>query len=122
MRVFWLLLAGLTSWLGIIGLVWAVAAYASPPSTTPGPNADWFHGLKRNDRPYASCCDEADCKVVKAREVQGHYEVLYKGGWLPVEDKAILRPRDNPVGEPIACINPNLTDIKVLCFVPGPKV
>ncbi len=97
------------------------AALGSPPPGSDGANAEWFQSLRQNAAPHASCCSIADCRPTQSREVNGHYEAKHEGAWYPVPDDVILRPMSNPMGESVACISPNLSPQRVLCFIPGPK-
>lgn len=87
-----------------------------PPGAEPGPLSQWFQSL-RHPLSGHSCCSIADCRAVRVRMAGGHYEVLDGSVWLVVPDNSILQQRDNPVGEPVACIRVGV----VLCFVRGPE-
>lgn len=81
------------------------------------PNAAWYQSLIQPGS-NGSCCNMEDCRPVVARSVGPKYEVFdsVEKEWLEVPDHYILH-RDNPTGEPVACILHH----HVICFVRGPE-
>lgn len=62
-----------------------------------------------------SCCDDRDCKPVRARaNIDGMWQVWHEGRWLDVQPRSIL-PIPSPDGRSHACI----IGSTVLCMVPG---
>ncbi len=106
-RILWLLAA--------IGLaVVAEHALAAPPagSDPNSPMAAWYRSLKTPNG--GSCCSEADCRPVDARQTASGWEISNGlGKWDPVPPDRVLR-RDNEDGRPIVCIFGG----RILCFVP----
>ena len=101
----------------LFALLPLVAHAAPPPGADPNsPMAAWFKGLQQ-PHPGISCCSVADCRPVNARVIDGHYQVLHEGKWLPVKDDRILPQQSNPAGEPVACVYSG----EVLCLVRGPE-
>jgi hypothetical protein len=62
-----------------------------------------------------SCCNDQDCKPVRARaNIDGLWQVWHEGRWLDVQPQSIL-PIPSPDGRSHACI----IGSTVLCMVPG---
>ena len=63
-----------------------------------------------------SCCNDQDCKPVRARaNIDGVWQVWHEGRWLDVQPRSILSI-PSPDGRSHACIIGSV----VLCFVPAP--
>ena len=116
---------------------WVVAAVASYlalacPSSSPAappPGADpnlapWFQSL-RQPQTNLSCCDRADCRTVRYRIVDGHFQAFIGSefgrwqnppyAWVDVPENSILHNHDNPTGEGVAC----WAGARIICFVEG---
>lgn len=99
-----------------------VAAQEKDYSNSPLNN--WYKSLKQNDS-NLSCCDISDCGPYTSKIVDDHYEILIEDRWVRVPDNVILKDKDNPTGEAVACFkvlraypgDPN-TGISWYCFVP----
>lgn len=62
-----------------------------------------------------SCCNDQDCKPVRARaNIDGVWQVWHEGRWLDVQPRSILSI-PSPDGRSHACI----IGSTVLCMVPG---
>jgi len=106
-----------------------ICFYHAPLRAAPPPGADpnlapWFQGL-RQPQTNLSCCDRSDCRTVRYRIVNGHFQA-YIGGefarwqnppydWVDVPDESILHNHDNPTGEGVAC----WAGAKIICFIEG---
>ncbi len=101
-------------------------ARAEPPAgaATSGPISDWFKSLKQPGTEM-SCCDVSDCRPVRYRAVKDGFDVYIAksefphgtDAWEHVPASKVLRQRENPVGEGVACWMPMYG---VMCFVEGP--
>jgi len=101
----------------------------SPAQAAPPPNADpelapWFRSLHQPGSGL-SCCDAADCRVVKYRIADGHFQAFIGNefarwqnppyAWVDVPDSAVLHQHDNPTGEGVACWSGR----SIICFIEG---
>ena len=102
-----------------IGILLAISlpALAAPPPDADPSMAPWFRAL-RVPGTGTSCCSIADCRPADSRVVEGHYEVLINGKWLPVPQDLILRDKENPTGRAVVCWTPSAG---IMCFVRGPE-
>lgn len=100
-----------------LALAIAVPALAAPPPDADPTLAPWFRGL-RVPGTGTSCCSMADCRPAELRVVDGHYEVLIEGKWLPVPQDLILPDQQNPTGRAVVCWT---RSAGILCFVRGPE-
>lgn len=99
-------------------------ALGAPPADGDGALAPWFRGL-RQPRTALSCCDRSDCRMVKYRIVEGHFQAFIGGefarwqnppyAWVDVPEDSVLHKHDNPTGEGVACWSGRV----VICFVEG---
>ena len=85
--------------------------------------APWFQSLGQPDTGYP-CCSIADCRTVQSRTRGDHFEVFIDrktfgesapDAWVAVPPESVIRRKDNPLGEPVACWHLN----EVRCFVQG---
>src|SRR5574343_283678 len=100
-----------------------VPATAAPP-TNPDPALAPFYRSLTIPETGGSCCDASDCRPVRTRVHEGREQVYigietYPGApntWIDIPDSKRLSPRENPVGEPVAC-----WDVRygLMCFVQG---
>jgi hypothetical protein len=103
--------------------------YQTPLLAAPPPGADpdlapWFRSLHQPNTDQ-SCCDRADCRMVRYRIVDGHFQAFIGGefarwqnppyAWVDVPDGSVLHRHDNPTGEGVAC----WAGMKIICFVEG---
>ena len=103
--------------------------YQPPLRAAPPPNADpdlapWFKSL-RQPQTNLSCCDRSDCRTVRYRIVDGHFQAFIGSefarwqnppyDWVDVPENAILHHLDNPTGEGVAC----WAGAKIICFIEG---
>ena len=106
----------------VLGLVTAWVALGAPPEGADlnSPLAQWYRSLQTPQG--MSCCDMADCRPVRARQVAddagGHWEIFVgeEGQpkiWEAVPPDRVLR-HNNEDGRPIACRFGG----RILCFVP----
>jgi hypothetical protein len=113
----------------IPALAAASLIYSYPAQTAPPPGADpelspWFRSL-RQPNTEQSCCDRADCRTVRYRVVDGHFQAFIGGefarwqnppyAWVDVPEASVLHRHDNPTGEGVAC----WAGMKIICFVEG---
>jgi hypothetical protein len=69
------------------------------------------------DRNGYGCCDDRDCRPVRANVVgDGRWSVWIDGRWLPVPPDAVLRI-PSPDGRSHVCMAPGAVEPR--CFVPG---
>ena len=100
---------------------------SSPAAPPPGadPNlAPWFQSL-RQPQTNLSCCDRADCRTVRYRIVDGHFQAFIGSefgrwqnppyAWVDVPENSVLHNHDNPTGEGVAC----WAGARIICFVEG---
>ncbi len=99
------------------------AARAAPPVNADQSLAPWFQSLAQPETGYP-CCSIADCRTVRYRTATDHFEVFVDrrsfgtdapDAWVSVPPSHVLRRRDNPTGEAVAC----WYNGEVRCFVPG---
>ena len=101
-----------------------VPLHAAPPPDADPNLAPWFRSLHQ-PQTNLSCCDRSDCRTVRYRIVNGHFQA-YIGGefarwqdppyaWVDVPDDNVLHRHDNPTGEGVAC----WAGTKIICFVEG---
>jgi hypothetical protein len=106
-----------------------ICGYHAPLRAAPPPGADpnlapWFRSLHQ-PQTNQSCCDSADCRTVRYRILNGHFQA-YIGGefarwqnppytWVDVPEDSVLHNHDNPTGEGVAC----WAGEKIICFVEG---
>ena len=107
----------------------ATVAAAAPPVDSPGTYRSWFESL-RQPKTGDGCCSIADCRHYPYRQGPGGWEVWVEfpgmtdpngqahpvARWLAVPNDVVLH-RENPTGEPIACI----WGSEVRCFVTPPE-
>lgn len=106
-----------------------IFAYHQPLRAAPPPGADpnlapWFQSL-RQPQTNLSCCDRSDCRVVRYRIVDGHFQAFIGGefarwqnppyAWVDVPEESVLHRHDNPTGEGVAC----WAGTRIICFVEG---
>jgi hypothetical protein len=101
----------------------AITAAAAPPANPDPALGPFYKSLTAPDTGF-SCCSESDCRPVRTRVRDGREQVYigietYPGApntWIDIPDSKRLAPRENPVGEPVAC-----WDIRygLMCFVQG---
>jgi hypothetical protein len=106
-----------------------LCGYQTPLRAAPPPGADpdlapWFRSLHQPNTDQ-SCCDRADCRMVRYRIVDGHFQAFIGGefarwqnppyAWVDVPDGSVLHRHDNPTGEGVAC----WAGMKIICFVEG---
>jgi len=101
----------------------AVPACAAPPPGADLSLAPWFQSLAQPDTGYP-CCSVADCRTVQYRAVADHFEAFIDrrtfgadapDAWVAVPSANVLRRRDNPTGEAVAC----WYNGEIRCFVEG---
>ena len=112
--------------LAVVSLIgwFQASAGAAPPADSDGTLAPWFRGL-RQPRTELSCCDRSDCRMVKYRIVDGHFQAFIGGefsrwqnppnAWVDVPEDNVLHKHDNPTGEGVACWSGRA----IICFVEG---
>jgi hypothetical protein len=106
-----------------------VLACSSSSRAAPPPGADpnlapWFQSL-RQPQTNLSCCDRADCRTVRYRIVDGHFQAFIGSefgrwqnppyAWVDVPENSVLHNHDNPTGEGVAC----WAGARIICFVEG---
>jgi hypothetical protein len=99
-------------------------SHAAPPANADPELAPWFRAL-RQPKSGLSCCDMADCRRVKYRVVEGHFQAFIGNefarwqnppyAWVDVPETSVLHEHDNPTGEGIACWSGNA----IICFIEG---
>jgi hypothetical protein len=97
---------------------------AAPPADADTALGPWFRSL-RQPRTELSCCDRSDCRMVKYRIVDGHFQAFIGGefsrwqnppyAWVDVPEDNVLHNHDNPTGEGVACWSGRT----IICFVEG---
>jgi hypothetical protein len=100
-----------------------VPVMATPPENADPAMGPFFKSLKIPGTDI-SCCDTSDCRPVKIRVYGDKLQIFtdsnqFKYGtneWVTVPPSRILEPRENLMGEPIACWTPYLG---VMCFLNG---
>lgn len=119
--------------LGVIALLAAVCAALTvraemAPNFPPQFHA-WLHGLYSPPRAGwpngEKCCDDGDCRLVETRiraavaEGDSGYQAWYgpRDEWLNIPAAAVLRRADNPVANPILCIN--AATLHIYCLIVG---
>lgn len=106
----------------IVLVLCIVAAHADPPPGADPSLAPWFRSLHSPQNGW-SCCDMGDCRTVRVRNNNGKIEAwidqrdfkLAPDKWVSVPDDAIIRGKENPMGEAVAC----WWGGRIRCFVPG---
>ena len=101
-------------------------SYAAPPENADPALGPFFKSLKIPGT-NISCCDMSDCRPVEIRINNSKIEIYtdsktFSDGtneWVGVPEGRVLSPRENPVGEPIACWT---KPIGVICFLNGSGV
>jgi hypothetical protein len=98
--------------------------HAAPPPGADPDLAPWFKSLHQ-PQTNLSCCDRSDCRVVRYRVANGHFQAFIGGefarwqdppyAWVDVPDDSVLHRHDNPTGEGVACWG----GTKIICFVEG---
>jgi len=103
--------------------------YPAPLRAAPPPHADpdlapWFKSLRQPET-NLSCCDRSDCRTVRYRIVDGHFQAFIgeefarwqnpPHAWVDVPENSILHRDDNPTGEGVAC----WAGSRIICFVEG---
>lgn len=97
---------------------------AAPPADADAELAPWFRSLRQPSTDQ-SCCDRADCRTVRYRVADGHFQAFIGSefgrwqnppyAWVDVPEGSILRRHDNPTGEGVACWSGRA----IICFVEG---
>ncbi|MSO99671.1 MAG: hypothetical protein EXR07_01280 [Acetobacteraceae bacterium] len=115
--------------LAVLGTVIVIGCYcatvaAAPPERADPALAPWFKSL-RQPQTNEPCCDMSDCRTVRYRIAGDHFQAFIGSqfprwqnaphAWVDVPNANVLRRRDNPVGEGIACWFRG----QVICFVEG---
>jgi hypothetical protein len=100
------------------------AMRAAPPTDADPNLAPWFRSL-RQPQTNLSCCDRSDCRTVRYRIVDGHFQAFIGSefsrwqnppyAWVDVPDNNVLHRHDNPTGEGVAC----WAGAQIICFVEG---
>jgi hypothetical protein len=93
--------------------VWLIGVAQAHP--TDDGLSRWYRSLKNHAG--FSCCSEADCAPVDARQVGDEWQIFESGMWETVPAGAVL-DRENPDGRPVACRFRGV----IRCFVPQPGV
>jgi hypothetical protein len=97
--------------------------FGAPPPDADMSLAPWFQSLAQPGTGYL-CCSIADCRTVRYRWAADHFEAFIDrhsfgadapDAWVAVPSTHVLRRRDNPTGEAVAC----WYNGEVRCFVPG---
>ena len=106
-----------------------IYSYQTPLGAAPPAGADpelgpWFRSLHLPNSDQ-SCCDRSDCRMVKYRIVDGHFQAFIGSefsrwqnppyDWVDVPEDSILHRHDNPTGEGVAC----WAGMRIICFVEG---
>ncbi|MEA2775714.1 MAG: hypothetical protein QOF90_1120 [Acetobacteraceae bacterium] len=101
-----------------------ITVRAAPPTDADPNLTPWFRSL-RQPQTNLSCCDRSDCRTVRYRIVDGHFQAFIGGefsrwqnppyAWVDVPDNNVLHRHDNPTGEGVAC----WAGAQVICFVEG---
>lgn len=90
-------------------------AYAAPPINA-DPNSTeskWYRSLRQPFTGYG-CCDQSDCRPVRAHFTKDGWEIEVNGFPMLVPEDKILYDREHPAGQAVACI----VGGRVYCFVP----
>ena len=97
---------------------------AAPPAGADPDLAPWFKSL-RQPQTNLSCCDRSDCRMVRYRIMNGHFQAFIgqefarwqnpPNDWVDVPEASVLHRHDNPTGEGVAC----WAGAKIICFVEG---
>jgi hypothetical protein len=108
---------------GMIGC-YCIPLGAEPPDGADPSLAPWFRSL-RQPGTNQSCCDMADCRIVRYRTAGDHFQAFIGDAfprwsnaphaWVDVPNANVLHRKDNPTGEGIACWFQG----QVLCFIEG---
>jgi hypothetical protein len=105
-------------------LVCPSSSRAAPPPGADPNLAPWFQSL-RQPQTNLSCCDRSDCRTVRYRIIDGHFQAFIGGefgrwqnppyAWVDVPENSVLHNHDNPTGEGVAC----WAGARIICFVEG---
>jgi len=97
---------------------------AAPPADANPDLAPWFRSL-RQPKTELSCCDRSDCRMVRYRIIDGHFQAFIGSefarwqnppfAWVDVPEGSVLHRHDNPTGEGVACWSGKA----IICFVEG---
>ena len=97
---------------------------AAPPTDADPNLAPWFRSLRQPNTDQ-SCCDRADCRTVRYRVVDGHFQAFIGSefsrwqnppyAWVDVPESSVLHRHDNPTGEGVACWSGRT----IICFIEG---
>lgn len=50
----------------------------------------WYKKLMRPDKPYASCCNDQDCRPTQARKLaNGQWEAMRDGNWITIPPEKV---------------------------------
>lgn len=113
----------------VLAAVSVIFNYQVPLLAAPPPGADpdlapWFRSL-RQPNTEQSCCDRSDCRAVRYRIIDGHFQAFIGSefarwqnppyAWVDVPETSVLHRHDNPTGEGVAC----WAGMKIICFVEG---
>ena len=116
----------LISTIATASLIYSVQAplRAAPPSDADPNLGPWFKSL-RQPQTNLSCCDRSDCRIVRYRIVDGHFQAFMGGEFarwqnppharVDVPDSSVLHRHDNPTGEGVAW----RAQRQIICFVAG---
>ena len=96
-------------------LLWLIAG-DYPPS----PLRDWYKSLKSPQG--VPCCDISDCKPVEARTAGNDWEVAISGRWVRVPPEKVLKAKENPTGQAVACYIEHEAEAYFYCVVLPPLV
>lgn len=107
---------------GLSVLLAAAWARAEPPPGADGSLAPWFQSLTQPGTGFG-CCSIADCRPVRTRYSAGHIDAFIGSdafrdapdAWVQVPEAIMIRGRENPLGQPVACWYQR----KLVCFVDG---
>ena len=108
----------------LVLLAWSIhVVRAAPPPGSDGALAPWYRSLAQPETGNG-CCSIADCRTVQYRGAGNHFEAFIDrksfgetapNAWVAVPPEHVLRRRDNPTGEAVAC----WYNGEVRCFVAG---
>jgi hypothetical protein len=115
---------GVLTALIVVALGAAVAVARGAPPAGSDPNsalATWYRSLTQPDTGFG-CCSIADCRPLADsdwRQTDKGYEVRWRNEWLLVPQGRILNNKENPTGQPVACIYGSPSEVH--CFVRPPE-
>ena len=112
--------------LAAAGLIFSYHAplRAAPPADVDPNLSPWFRSLRQPNTDQ-SCCDRSDCRTVRYRVVDGHFQAFIGNEfalwqnppftWVDVPEGSVLHRHDNPTGEGVACWSGRA----IICFIEG---